>query len=246
MISACAWLLAGMLALQLSSFPPRSDLLVVLMVALAVALPFLRQRDIVWLLVGGSCFYLHSAVVVDSRLKPQFAGDSMLISVRVADFPRRNGSTTSFIATPLADGRIPPRIRLSWFEPPVSIRLGDVWRLEARLRELESLPLDRETAGGEQRADSAELSFDAATSLVTAAQAQTIAELREQVRQALAAIEEDAYGVCQECGQPIRRQRLEAVPWALLCVNCAENEEISSAALAAVESSRESDRGRLW
>jgi DnaK suppressor protein len=33
------------------------------------------------------------------------------------------------------------------------------------------------------------------------------------------------YGNCEQCGQPIARERLEAVPYATLCIRCKEAEE---------------------
>jgi competence protein ComEC len=88
------------------------------------------------LVIAGAALFLAAAFeVVDSRLEPQFAGDSMLTRIRVIDFPRVTTSTTvSFVAEPINDSRIPARIRLSWFEPPVMLRLGDVWQLELRLK----------------------------------------------------------------------------------------------------------------
>lgn len=47
------------------------------------------------------------------------------------------------------------------------------------------------------------------------------AGLRE-VQQALARIDEGTYGECAECGEQINRARLEALPAALLCINCAD------------------------
>ena len=41
------------------------------------------------------------------------------------------------------------------------------------------------------------------------------------LRQALARIEKGSYGTCLECGEPISQERLEAVPYAPLCRNCA-------------------------
>lgn len=38
------------------------------------------------------------------------------------------------------------------------------------------------------------------------------------VDRALAKVEEDSYGRCDVCGQPIGDARLEALPWATLCV----------------------------
>jgi RNA polymerase-binding protein DksA len=38
---------------------------------------------------------------------------------------------------------------------------------------------------------------------------------------ALSRIDEGTYGVCTNCGRPISEQRLEALPWAELCIDCA-------------------------
>ncbi|MGH9363832.1 MAG: TraR/DksA family transcriptional regulator [Thermoanaerobaculia bacterium] len=43
-----------------------------------------------------------------------------------------------------------------------------------------------------------------------------------QIDQALARIEEGAFGSCQNCGAPMSEKRLNAVPWALHCVDCQE------------------------
>jgi DnaK suppressor protein len=44
--------------------------------------------------------------------------------------------------------------------------------------------------------------------------------LLAEVQQALARIENGTYGICTNCGQPISEKRLEAIPWASLCVTC--------------------------
>lgn len=43
-----------------------------------------------------------------------------------------------------------------------------------------------------------------------------------RVEHALRAIEQGTYGVCQRCGQPIAVARLNAMPFAVSCVRCAE------------------------
>jgi DnaK suppressor protein len=43
------------------------------------------------------------------------------------------------------------------------------------------------------------------------------AKLRD-VRRALGKLEEETYGRCDVCGRSIAPERLEAVPWAVLCV----------------------------
>ena len=44
--------------------------------------------------------------------------------------------------------------------------------------------------------------------------------LLAKVQQALVRIENGTYGICTNCGQPIPEKRLEAIPWASLCVSC--------------------------
>src|SRR5215467_610417 len=44
--------------------------------------------------------------------------------------------------------------------------------------------------------------------------------LLAEVQQALARIENGTYGICSNCGQQIPEKRLEAIPWASLCVTC--------------------------
>jgi len=47
-------------------------------------------------------------------------------------------------------------------------------------------------------------------------------KLLREISDALARIEQDTYGVCMECEEPISTKRLDAVPWARYCVTCQE------------------------
>ncbi len=42
------------------------------------------------------------------------------------------------------------------------------------------------------------------------------------VEHALAAIDRGTYGTCERCGDPIAVERLEAIPWAVLCIRHAQ------------------------
>ena len=42
---------------------------------------------------------------------------------------------------------------------------------------------------------------------------------------ALGRIENGTYGVCQRCGNSIGEERLEALPWATLCIDCKRKQE---------------------
>jgi len=46
-----------------------------------------------------------------------------------------------------------------------------------------------------------------------------------QIEEALDRIEKGEYGECQECGGPISEKRLEAIPFALECIRCANLSE---------------------
>ncbi|HEX9654896.1 MAG TPA: TraR/DksA C4-type zinc finger protein [bacterium] len=45
------------------------------------------------------------------------------------------------------------------------------------------------------------------------------------IEQAIERIEKGTYGLCHECGKPIGKERLEAVPHARLCITCKSKEE---------------------
>ncbi|MDQ6928299.1 MAG: TraR/DksA C4-type zinc finger protein [Actinomycetota bacterium] len=42
----------------------------------------------------------------------------------------------------------------------------------------------------------------------------------DEIDRALAKIDSGTYGICEQCGQPIPKARLKAVPYATLCVAC--------------------------
>lgn len=78
--------------------------------------------------------------------------------------------------------------------------------------------------------ESGALTFDqnfADSSQVTAergeaeALAGSLKESLSEVQHALGKFDEGTYGVCERCGQPIAPDRLEAMPAARLCMNCA-------------------------
>ena len=48
-----------------------------------------------------------------------------------------------------------------------------------------------------------------------------------QVNQALARLDAGEYGFCQSCGDQIGEMRLRALPYATLCIGCAEGAEES-------------------
>jgi len=131
---ACLCLLVGVYALQLNSFALDSDLIVLACLTFFAALRFGKVRELLVVAAGSTLFFVATADVVNSRIAPEFVGDSIVAQVRIADFPKRNGQNVSLVAETLDNPMVPRRIRVSWFEPPVAVRLGDVWQFELRLR----------------------------------------------------------------------------------------------------------------
>lgn len=52
-----------------------------------------------------------------------------------------------------------------------------------------------------------------------------IQNLLEKVNNAIEKIDEGTYGICDSCGVEINQNRMEALPWAALCVNCQDRLE---------------------
>jgi len=49
--------------------------------------------------------------------------------------------------------------------------------------------------------------------------------LLKQVESALARFEDGTYGLCRDCGRPVDPARLEALPYAQLCLDCQSKQE---------------------
>jgi len=92
-------------------------------------------------------------------------------------------------------------------------------QLERELQQMTAPP--REQSGisfGKRVGDGTSIAVDRLDQIAIHDQLQT---LLADVRRALAKLAEDSYGSCDNCGDAIPPARLEALPWAVLCVRCA-------------------------
>ena len=96
-------------------------------------------------------------------------------------------------------------------------RLGE---LEAELESLTVRPLEpgAQVQYGKRAGDHIAQVTD---NLTRARAAEQVALLADQVRAALARMDQGLYGTCEVCGAPIPAARLQALPWAVRCVSCA-------------------------
>ena len=53
---------------------------------------------------------------------------------------------------------------------------------------------------------------------------QTDAKILRAIEEALSRIEKGTYGICRDCGEPIAEARLNAIPWARVCITCKEKQ----------------------
>jgi len=53
---------------------------------------------------------------------------------------------------------------------------------------------------------------------------QTDAKILQAIEEALVRMEKGTFGICRDCGEPIPRARLEAIPWTRVCISCKQKQ----------------------
>ena len=108
---------------------------------------------------------------------------------------------------------------------------------EAKMAELrtaleqqrENLRREIEDQGGDPDSDDAAIDVErgfADSAHATAERARTLSvmkALRANLRwvdRAITKMDLGTYGTCERCGGPVGLERLEALPWAILCIDC--------------------------
>ena len=83
----------------------------------------------------------------------------------------------------------------------------------------------RELVKTVESGDEADVAADAIDRTLLTALGSQDAKRLQQIDNCLDRIYQNKYGRCIKCGKEIPKGRLEAVPWALMCVPCASAEE---------------------
>lgn len=94
--------------------------------------------------------------------------------------------------------------------------------IEEHLPEVEQVSLDASGGYDEDLADVASDTFEREKGFAIE---NSVQDMLTQVEEALNRLDEGTYGTCEVCGQPIHPDRLRALPYARLCINCKAREE---------------------
>jgi len=94
--------------------------------------------------------------------------------------------------------------------------------LEAKLGELTAVFQDRSDLTIENSADMLDTIRMAADRDVSVQRMNISAQMLSDVREALGRLGKGEYGVCEDCEESIPPRRLDAIPWARVCVKCQE------------------------
>ena len=101
--------------------------------------------------------------------------------------------------------------------------MHNFWKvLETKRNDLLSTCSHRDDIVIEATADEIDRLQQQVTTEVAIRHLDNTAKLLKSVQAALGRIEDESYGVCLRCEEPIAEKRLKAIPWASYCVNCQE------------------------
>jgi DnaK suppressor protein len=103
---------------------------------------------------------------------------------------------------------------------------AELARLEGELNtiqgSIDDVLRDSVDGSGDDQADSGAKAFEREQEMTLLANARSA---MLQTRHALNRIDVGTYGICESCGNPIGKLRLQAFPRATLCVSCKQRQE---------------------
>jgi RNA polymerase-binding protein DksA len=132
-------------------------------------------------------------------------------------------------ARPPSGGR--PRVKLPKEMAEFrTLLLAERQRLEAELDEIEERTArmseaDRATELSSYEDHPADLASETFEREKALAIGESVESLLNQVNTALEKLERGTFGICDACGRPIKKARLQALPFATLCLDCQDRLE---------------------
>ena len=99
--------------------------------------------------------------------------------------------------------------------------------LESQLKKAASTRLLDDSIRIQQLADPVDMTQEAAERDVVVQILDRESALARRLRSAIDRIDDGSYGICLQCEKEIAPKRLQAIPWAELCIQCQEEAEDS-------------------
>lgn len=113
--------------------------------------------------------------------------------------------------------------------------------MEARMKEATHQASWRDSITIEPSADPVDVTQDTVEREMATRKLDRDAMVVREIRAAFARIGSGDYGICTQCDEPISPRRLDAVPWAALCIHCQEEADGQQSE----RNDREFDRSRI-
>jgi DnaK suppressor protein len=88
--------------------------------------------------------------------------------------------------------------------------------------------VDSIPTAGERGGDPVDMASNETDAVTQIKLHQTDGKLLRAIEDALARIRHEEFAICEECGKPISKARLEAVPWTRWCRDCKERQDSQS------------------
>lgn len=129
--------------------------------------------------------------------------------------PKKATAPAKAAKTPITDKWLLKQQALLQQERATYSEQADALKAEADQMAQEMEPGDIQF--DEESGEGGTMAVDRERDLVLSAQARAAVD---DIDLALHKVEMGTYGICESCGQPIPKQRLEALPYARLCVAC--------------------------
>lgn len=127
-------MLAGAYSLGVCRQLPSDALLASATVVTAACLAVRALRPVGFAMLGLVVVWFAARGMLNDRLSPGLQGQTVPVTVKIADFPESFAGAARFVAETQDDTGLPRRLRLSWYDAKDLPKLGETWHLNVRLK----------------------------------------------------------------------------------------------------------------
>jgi RNA polymerase-binding protein DksA len=121
----------------------------------------------------------------------------------------------------MTDRTLPPPVEIEprlIYNPTLRALRKERLRLLNEIKHQEFMAQEKSSTGNHL----ADVASDVTEQVTTLALRRHLESLLVEVERAIVRAEKGTYGLCERCGKPISEERLQAMPSATLCIECAQ------------------------